>query len=279
VEKIRQAIRLDFGVSIDSQTAQKLKDMYSDLDAFSPSIRPALKREVASLSSAAKGGASLDFRGMGASNAHELYYGLHADQFAIKGAKDLDQMDLGKVLSAARESERQVTKEFQKRMRERKTIISNYLGEKRKNDLQMVCSGDDCVVIPTRPLLEKEKAELTQRLSRTEKPAAIRVAYVSPNIADSATRNVLAAHGESVEKYLRSELRGKLDPSVLDKIVLAVDVDSVQQGVGKMKLLVGNSRQELKEFQRAQLNFSFSEAVRKFNLSGSGSGRFNYSSN
>lgn len=219
-----------------------------------------VRREVATLDDAESGGFSIDFVGMGASN-------LQSTANALAGTKSLDA-----ALLRTRQAEKEVTAVFEGRRRSVTEVARSIFGPER---VRTVCSGDDCVGVLTSPLTEAEKARLANTLASQQDGANIRMAYIPPYVQDRGARSILATHGESVEKLMRTELVGRMENTRLRGLLFAVDVKSYEPGTGGMGLVVGRSPNlRLSPSEEKLIQEAFRKAVGKLNteLYGAGSG-------
>lgn len=259
-EAIQTALNQRYGANVTTEQATHLRDYLNSVDEFSPGIHVA-KREVPTLSDASAGGLSADFAGMGSHNMRETAR-------ALARSRTLDE-----ALVATREGERTVTNLFQQRMRDRQAIIRNYLEDKREmKGLKITCSGDDCVAAVPKALSSRQRDDLVQRLSRTDEPAGMRLAFIRENVTNATERNVLAAHGEGIEKALRKELAGKVPEETLRNVLFAVEMNGSATGQGSVRLITGNSRVRLGSAERERIQEAFRRAVNGFNEAAAKSG-------
>lgn len=252
-ETARESLKKFYGVEVTDNQALEMKNYVSDVDQFNPGIRTA-KREFANFSEATNGGMSADFAGMGAAN-------LSGTAKALAKADDLDS-----AIKLTRLEEKRITQDFVVKKENFENKVNQYLvSKKHMGETSVNCSGDDCVVITAKNMDTKTKAELIQRLSRDDNPSGMRVAFIADQIKDSATRNVLAAHGESVEKILRKKMAGEIQTEKLQKILFSVDVKGQNFGEGEMKLIIGNSQVQLTPTERQKIQNVFNESVKELN--------------
>ncbi len=240
-------LRSKYGVEISDRQIERLS-LYNDLiDNFSPGIFIA-DRKVATLENAIHGGFSADFKGMSAKNRD-------ATARAIAAGEDLNA-----VLRQARTNEEQVTKEF-------KNSVRSFNRVARRSAEDSVSSGDDFIGLRSSPWSLKEKADMIADLARRKNPADVRISFISEGV-EAESRNILAAHGEAIEKQLRIELEGKIPIERLDRVVFGVDMKGKAVGSGDVSLLTGEgSRSNLNTVDRAEIETAFQRAVRKFNES------------
>jgi|GEM_PF-2934856 len=252
-EDIQNVIEKTFNQKITLQQAQDLKTYATQVDSFSSGIYSA-KRINATLDNANKGGISMDFAGMGAYNIRETALGLTR-------SKNLDD-----ALEQARKAEQTVTKVFKRRMEDKIILIDNYLGKKKGHgSIDMKCSGDDCVAVLPSSISQKEQKELISRLSKTDAPSGLRVSFISPKITNAESRNMIATHGESLEKLTRKYLQGQIPQTTLSKITLGVSMEGAEIGQGAARLLIGNSQAKLGKAEHGQIKKAFEKALTNLN--------------
>lgn|GEM_PF-4426112 len=253
--KASQELSQKVGTTVTPDQAKLLIQYTKSVDAFSPGLRVA-KRKIASLNDAEHGGLSSDFVGLGAENLKATAAGLAKGQ------------QFEKSLEEVRTGERSVSATLAKRMRAQESTIRNLLVDRHGlKDLEVICSGDDCIVQLPRALDLRQKKQLVQQLSRSDNPAGIRLSMVGDQIASPLERNLLATHGESLEKGLRKALSGVIPEDKLKKIMFAVDMQGQQMGQGKVRLFIGNSREKLTPNESERIHKAFAETVEKFNAS------------
>ena len=259
----RQTMKDKFGVSLTETQGQHVQDYVSLVDDFTPGIHSA-KREMASLNDAVHGGMSADFAGMGSYNLRQTALGLAKSP------------DVESALIQTRLGEQEVTRIFKQRMAEQQNKIKNYLDKQQgMTGTKVVCSGDDCVLVASESLNIKQRTELVNRFSKTEDPSGMRVSFVSDKVMSSEDRNILAVHGESMEKYLRKELvKTDIPTDTLKMVSFGVDMQGTQALQGNVKLLIGNSRVPLNREQLTKINEAFARAVQKINSEISSKGEF-----
>lgn len=250
-ENAAYMLRQRYGLaSLTPEQASKLRSYAAAADKFSPSLY-VTRREVATLDEADMGGFSIDFVGMGASN-------LQSTANALAGVKSLDD-----AILRARQAEKDVTTVFEGRRRSVTEVARDLFGADR---VKTVCSGDDCVGVMKSGLSETEKARLANTLASQQDGANIRMAYIPPYVNDRGARSILATHGESVEKLMRTELVGKMENSRLRGMLFAIDVRSDSPGTGGMGLIVGKApNMRLSPSEERLVREAFRKAVGKLN--------------
>lgn len=220
--------------------------LYSEIvDNFSPGIHVS-ERNVASLERAEFGGLSADFSGLGAKNRG-------ATARALASGRDLRE-----AIAHARKNEQLVTKEFAAEAQAFKSVIDRYL-------TSTVSSGDDFVGLAPSPLNRRTKQRIVSDVAKLKNPSAQRLSFISPG-TEATERNVVAAHGEAIEKLLRQELEGQLGTEKLQQVVFAVDMLGKSVGRGDVELMVGEGPlAKLTAAERRKIQKSFHRAVRAFN--------------
>jgi hypothetical protein len=218
--EIREQISARYKINLTETDAQDLLRYVDLADQFSPGIHVPTK-VVATVAGASKGAISMDFTGMGA-------YNLLETASALARSKNTQE-----ALEQTRIGERFVTENFENRMKERASIIENFLLKKKGLEgLEIRCSGDDCVSIFPSRISPKDQKDLVQRLSRTDSPSGVRVSFISSNVKDPNMRNQLATHGEALEKETRKALVGKIPDSILKNVTLGVAMRGAEVGRG-----------------------------------------------
>ena len=251
--KLIRVARRKHNVTISEAQAQLLLDYLEAIDRFSASLYVE-EREIVTAQEARHGAISLDFLGLGSYNLYETSIGLARSQ------------DVATAVQEARAAEQRVTTQFKKAVQEKIKTIKSYLVAKRKHQsLRFLCSGDDCLFILSTPLKDKERRDLIQRLSKTERPSAIRMAIIDDKVTLPEMRNHLASHGEAIEKILRDLLIDYFHAEVLDQILLAIVMHGTASNMGDVELIIGNAKQKLERHEWVLIHSLFTEAVKKMN--------------
>ncbi len=239
-----------FGLkNFSEDVAGGMLDYARSVDQFSPSLYIG-KREVASLDAAQHGGFSIDFVGMG---AHNLY----GTAAAMAGKSDVNA-----ALVSVRKAEGEVTSLFQERRELVKEVSEGSMGKK----LETICSGDDCVGITKAPLTVEDKQRLINNLANRSDGASLRIAFIEAGIENTEARSQIATHGESIEKNLRNQLEGLIEPQRLKGLLFAVDMQSKSIGTGASSLMLGTSGTlKLSDKEKKLINDTFRSAVVEFN--------------
>ena len=252
-QELAKKIQARFGQSIGVEDAQVLIDYGKKVDQFSPALHVA-KQESANLQTAVSGGFSADFRGMGAFN-----YG--ATERALLASKNVDES-----LVLARGGEQEVTQIFSKKKTRYKELVKEAFKESGVTEFKTVCSGDDCVTLPNRPLTAKEKNHVVDKLSRHHETKSIRVSFINPGVTPNS-RTILAVHGEAIEKNMRARLEGKIGREKLEHLLFAIDMDTTTLKRGPINLVIGKDQVHLTKAETQFIQNDFAAAIADLNKS------------
>ncbi len=244
-----------FGVELDANQASKLVDYLNRVDQFSPGLWLE-QRVVANLDDAEFGGFSADFKGLGAKNLQQVAIDLE------RNPQSLEQ-----TLETLRQGEGLVTENFDSSKSFYRDVITRTL-EEDGIATRNLCSGDDCVSLPTQALPDLTKEKILASLAKHGPPDGQRLAFIPPGI-DPNKRSILAVHGELIEKQVRGSLTGfsenQISPEVLKKVAFAVDMPS-QLGSGSPRLMIASSPDlKLTTEQRKTIEESYSQIMNKVN--------------
>jgi len=153
----------------------------------------------------------------------------------LSEAKNLDE-----ALVQTRQSEKTITKTFNKQKDTFQQVLKDVVG---KNRIKTVCSGDDCTAVPKQALSSQEKEKILQKLTAAGYSSEFRLAFIPEKVAKASSRTQLAVHGESIEKALRKNLMDKMEPAKLKGVVFGVDMKTTELNKGNVKLLTATSPQ------------------------------------
>ncbi len=241
----RARLKAKYGADLSETQVERLSTYNSIIDHFSPGIHVA-ERKVASLEKANFGGLSADFSGLGAKNRG-------ATARALAHGKDLRE-----AIALARQGEQEVTKEFEAQTRAFRKVIDRYV-------VSSISSGDDFVGTAGALMSSETKRNLIRDVAKLETPSAQRLAFISDGV-NLGDRNVLAAHGEAIEKVLRQELEGRVPAAKLRQVVFGIDMLGKSAGKGDVSLITGEGAAAgLTEAERLEIRKCFERAVRAFN--------------
>lgn len=243
-EAIRR-IKGKYGADLSEQQIDQLSIYNEIIDKFSPGIHVA-DRQIASLEAAEFGGLSADFSGLGAKNRG-------ATARAIAEGKTLRE-----AIAISRRNEQEVTAWFKDSTAAFSEIINRYVSSSTS-------SGDDFVGIAGSSFTEQTKRNLISEVAMLPVPSAQRLSFISAG-ANPTQRNLIAAHGEAIEKVLRMELEGVIPQDKLRQLVFGIDMRAQSAGIGEVSLLIGEGKASgLSKADRASIQSAFENAVRHFN--------------
>ncbi|WP_413287795.1 hypothetical protein [Bdellovibrio sp. HCB337] len=251
IAKSQADLKNRFGLrELPMGTVAKMRLYSKVVDEFSPGIHIA-QREVANLDEAVFGGLSADMAGMGAKN-------LSGTAKALAESRTLDE-----ALEQTRKAEKAVTEQFRRQKQDFQGVLNDVVG---KQNVKTVCSGDDCVALPTRALADQEKEQILERLSAAGYSSKFRLSFVSDKVTDASTRTQLSVHGESIEKALRKNLADKMEPNKLKGILFGVDMKTGDLNRGPVKLItVSHSDVKLSAQEEKLIQESFKKALQQVN--------------
>lgn len=241
----RARLKAKYGADIDDVRIERLYTYNEIIDKFAPGIHVA-ERKVASLEKAEFGGLSADFSGLGAQNRD-------ATARALAEGKDLRE-----AIALSRRNEQQVTDQFKASTAAFKKIMDRYL-------TGTISSGDDFVGNAPAVLSNEIKKKLVVEVAGLPTPSAQRLSFIGAGV-NSAERNLVAAHGEAIEKILRQELEGRVSMTKLREVVFGVDMRGLSAGQGDVALFTGEgSRAALTPTERQEIQAAFERAIEAFN--------------
>lgn len=194
-EEVARLINRRFGIEVNTSDAQEMIDYMHSLKRFEPGLWTN-SRQVASLEEASFGGFSADFTGMGSYNLEQVAIDL------AQGGEDVQE-----VLRRLRAGEQTVTSSFNQR-KEFFEEISRRAYEQNGVEVNVICSGDDCVSYPrgdlgiSRGQQRSLQESLVREINSSQTPDGFRLAFVPPG-TPQASRSRLAVHGEAIEKAVR----------------------------------------------------------------------------
>jgi hypothetical protein len=240
-----ERIKAKYNANLSEQQIERLSIYNEIIDKFSPGIHVA-ERQIASLEAAEFGGLSADFSGLGAKNRG-------ATARAIAEGKTLRE-----AIAISRRNEQEVTAWFKESTAAFSEIINRFVATSTS-------SGDDFVGIAGSSFSDQTKKDLISEVATLPVPSAQRLSFISAG-ANPTQRNLMAAHGEAIEKTLRMELEGVVSQDKLRELVFGVDMRAQSAGSGEVSLLIGEGKKsKLSKSDRASIQMAFENAVRIFN--------------
>ncbi|WP_412471158.1 hypothetical protein [Halobacteriovorax sp. RT-2-4] len=255
-ETLANELNRRFGSKLSIQDGQDLMNYIRNLDSLTPGLW--LKQRVnANLNAASFGGMSGDITGMGARNIRQV-------ALDILRTENQSPRD---IIKATRAGEQQVTATFDQIKTKFNQIVKDVLDE-RQIEYFDACSGDDCVMIPSKQLTAKDEIALVSRFSAQENPSQYRLSFIPSGVKQSERTN-LAVHGELVEKHLRKILTGigdgKIPHSKLKNLTIATKMPS-QINKGKIDLIIGvKERLEFTRQEQLLIQKALNDSVEKVN--------------
>ena len=255
-EALANELNRRFGSKLSIQDGQELMSYIKNLDSLTPGLW--IKERVnANLNDASLGGMSGDITGMGARNIRQVAFDiLHTDKDSPSD-----------IVKATRAGEEKVTKTFDQIKTRFNQIVKDVLDE-RQIEYSNACSGDDCVMIPSKELTAKDQIALVSKFASQENPSQYRLSIIPAGVKQSDRTN-LAVHGELVEKHLRKILTGvgdgKINHSKLKNLTIATKMPT-QIKQGKVDLIIG-VKEELQFTPREQvlIQKALKESIEKVN--------------
>ena len=232
------------------EAIERLQIYKSLVDVYSPSLLMA-DRKVASLENAANGGMSADFAGLGAE------------------ALALSKGNIKDAIRRARASEKSVTKDFLRKLSAFKGVVKQYFPE-------MIESGDDFVAFGKLALSLSDKKRMLDQLAEFTPDSKKRIAFLAAN-AVKDDRNLIASHGEAIEKELRLILKNKINPQILNQLLFGIDMITIEAGNGFVQTMIGTPKSL--QLSPAELNLihqSTKEAVERVNSTGTPKKKIQY---
>lgn len=256
-EQLKEVMSKKFNVQLTDEDSLALYEYSSKLDGLTPGLWVE-KREAANLNNAQFGGMSGDITGMGARNIQQV----------AKDIAKLETDNVEDVIRATRIGEQEVTETFNDIKKTFQKTVGSVL-RKRGIGFRDVCSGDDCVVVPTQKLSKEDQSALVTAFKEHDNPSQFRLSFI-PDGVKGEDRTNLAVHGELVEKELRKIVTGvdadKIPHDQLVNITMATSMpNAINQG--GVQLLIGvGEKANLNSTQKKLLEEKLKEAVKKVNL-------------
>ncbi len=250
-EVIQSALIQRYGLKdISLKTVKDIESYAAKVDEFSPDLY-IVKREVATLHEAPKGGISADMVGMGAQN-------LRSTADALVQAKNADE-----AIVQARAMERKVTEGFNEQKDGFQKVVADAVGADR---MKTICSGDDCVSIANSALNSEDKSKILQGLADQGYSSKFRLSFIPEGIPEASARTSLATHGETIEKMIQKNLSQEMEPGRMKGLIFGVDMQTTKLNEGPVKLLIGTSKDvNLTAAERVKIQESFQKSIEQMN--------------
>jgi hypothetical protein len=254
--KLMDAIRKKFGVELNDREAAQMLAYNKRLDTLTPGLWQE-ERVTVGLDKADYGGFTGDVTGMGAKNIQQVA----KDVFKTDGATPES------LIKQTRRGEQAVTQTFEDIKKNFKTTVKKTL-KKNKIPHETKCSGDDCVVVPTRELTIAEEKAVIGAFKDQGNPSQYRLSFI-PKDVTAKTRTQLATHGELIEKEFRKIMAGvgkdQIPPERLAKVTMGTKMPG-STGSGKVTMYLGVGKgAKLTESEVKVLQKAYKDAVAKAN--------------
>lgn len=229
------------GVLITSTVAAKIREFSRLADGFTPPLL-IKDREKLRVFDAPFGAISLDFLGLGAEN-------IRATAQALIEAKNLDE-----ALSAARASEREVTRVF----KENQNLIRREFRSFFNAQVSIRFSGDDGIVIPQVEILHSDLIRFLESLANKFPIPFFRMTLVTKEgaLGDSSD---LITQGEEIEKKLRTLILEEAGLGLSNSVTMNVFI--YDSGDSRKVVLSLGLRRPLSSPEKNKLNRLFPKAV------------------
>ncbi|EPZ50024.1 hypothetical protein M902_0867 [Bacteriovorax sp. BAL6_X] len=255
-EYLANELNQRFGSKLSIQEGQDLMKYIKNLDSLTPGLW--IKERVhANLNSAVSGGMSGDITGMGARNIRQVAFDILNN----------DKNSPSDIVKVTREGEVKVTKTFNQIKARFNNIVKDVLDE-RQIEYTNACSGDDCVMIPSKELTAKDQIALVSKFASQENPSQFRLSIIPAGVKQNDRTN-LALHGELIEKHLRKILTGvdagKINHSKLRNLTIATKMPT-QIKKGKIDLIIGvKETHEFTNDEQILIEKALKESIKKVN--------------
>jgi hypothetical protein len=252
-EKLKSSLKARYPEikDVSNQQAAALYQYTSKVDSLQASNR-ILKREMANLSEAEHGGLSADIIGLGSDN-------LKGTAEALAKGGSIEDM-----IEATRAAHNTSTVELEKK---KKFFLATVEKSVDPKAVKRVCSGDDCVAVPTsRPWTLEEKQKIVQNLADSEYAGRFRYSFIPEGVKNPEARTLLAVHGEDVEKAMRSSLNEQLPAEKLKGLTFTMDMQTTELNQGGIQLITGTTQQtKLSAEDSRKIQEAFKKAVEDVN--------------
>ncbi|MFG1492820.1 hypothetical protein ABMA75_04570 [Halobacteriovorax sp. ZH4_bin.1] len=255
-ESLANELNRRFGSKLSIQDGQELMSYIKNLDSLTPGLW--IKERVnANLNAANFGGMSGDITGMGARNIRQVAFDI----------LNSDKHSPSDIVKATRAGEIKVTSTFDQIKTRFNQIVKDVLDE-RQIKYSNACSGDDCVMIPSKELTAQDQIALVSKFASQENPSQYRLSIIPAGVKQSDRTN-LAVHGELVEKHLRKILTGvgagKIKSSKLKNLTIATKMPT-QIKHGQIDLIIGVKEElQFTSGEQALIQKALKESIEKVN--------------
>ncbi len=275
---LRQALQNKYpGQTIDVEHIDKLKKLYEIQDRFSPPVRFA-EREIASFTNGKGTQVGIDFVNAGGANAEGQLRALSQSQTSQQ------------MLQSSRTHFEIATSELNRKKDQFSKICEKLVAEHnaslppggRPITVSVAKSGDDGVADFSEVLTQKQKDWIAKEWARRENEASkpsssARISIPNELVTDLSQKNILAAHGENIEKELRTLVTGQISNRNLDGFVAKVEMKGFKSGMGSVDLSIAFAPgRSLTSDEILLIKNRFAKALKEINSNPDGVGTFRY---
>ncbi|ODS51049.1 MAG: hypothetical protein ABS42_00500 [Bdellovibrio sp. SCN 50-8] len=234
-------IKRRFGIDdFSAKDASALIDYYKKVDSFSPPLY-VTERKIVNLDSAASGGFSADFIGLGAAN-------IEATAKAIQKARNIDDAVIG-----AKQGEKAVTTRFQA---QKDSFLKLFGGSD---------TGDDIARSFDTPKSFKDKEAMMTTLASNRQIGPVRVAFIPDGVAQGE-RSIMSSHGELIADYVRERVYRHFPQKRADQISFGVDMRTKTLNEGSVKAMpTVDPKSPFTEAEQRELKAIIRLAVKDYN--------------
>ncbi len=252
-ELAKNLIEKKFGLQpMPVTTFENLTEYFKKVDVFSPGLRNT-ERQFSTLADAQYGGISVDMIGLGADHLQVT----SAQSFSR--AKNVDEL-----LAYSREAEVKLTENIFRRKAALENVFKEVTGDA---NAKVLCSGDGCkVYLPNREITKDEAEKFADVLTRNGEQGKLRFSEVA-KVQSKELQDVVAKHGEEIEKKLRQDLVGKVDQRKLEGINFSVRITSQKPNEGIASLHISETNGfKLSVSERKLIEQSYQQSLEKVQM-------------
>jgi hypothetical protein len=256
--------------NISLEQANQIRQLYDIQDRFSPPVRFA-EREIASFSSTHGTEVGIDFVNAGGANAE-------GQLRALLGSRN------GTEMMARSRTEFGIATEELNRKKDQFNSIAQDLARAYNQNLPpggrpmqvtVAKSGDDGVATFSEILTQDQKDWIAKEWVRRESEkgkasSSARISIPNEAVKNVIQKNLLAGHGEDIEKALRSKLLGNISNKSLDQVLVKIEMKGHTSGTGYVNLSIASAKgKSLTSDQILEIKRYFEKAVKQVNKSDS----------
>lgn len=265
------------GQTISLEQSDRIRQLYDIQDRFSPPVRFA-EREIASFTSSKGTEVGIDFVNAGGANAE-------GQLRALVGSRN------GVQMMARSRTEFGLATDELNRKKSQFISIAEDLAKAHNQKLPagaqpmtvtVAKSGDDSVATFSEVLTQEQKDWIAKEWVRREnavgKPSSsARISIPGESVTNVVQKNILAGHGENIEKSLRSKLLGNMPNKDLDQILMKIEMKGQTSGTGYVNLSIATAKgKSLTSDQILAIKKYFEKAIKDVNTSSGAKKSFRY---